>query len=434
MKEKKQNFNFPKYMYEHVDLAYIPSTAYVSLNQDGITKCKAFVTIGDSVEEGQLIASNRKASLNIHSPIPGTVVAFETRMMPNGKEEECIVISLRGSFSYTGKERRTRSWKYDTSSRLLSQIHQQGIVNTLDSHLGSLSHQINSLSANQKTLGVLLFDSDPSITVSTTSTHIFKREIFEGSKICARAMNADGIVFFISTSMINSFSESDIQEIINDIPHFFIPVNCNLYPSASPRELETLIVKHKSSMPAAIKANMKICIDTTTALSIYKGIVSEFPSTDTLVEINGEALHESHIYSTKIGTPIKRLLEECGGTEKLPAKVITNGLVKGIAISDLNIPVTKYLKSITLLSATSVPDQRQSPCIHCGKCRHTCPSGLLPDKLYGYYIHKFPIDNAVKLSAALCDDCALCNTSCPSRLPLFQTISLIKEEDNETEI
>ncbi len=434
MKEKKQDFNFPKYSYNHVDLAYIPSTAYVSLNQDGLTTCKSLVNIGDTVDEGQLIASDRRSQLTIHSPIPGTVVAIDNCMMPNGKEELCIIITLSGRFTFTGKENNSRSWKYDTSSRLVTQIQQQGIVNTLDSHLGSLANQIQNLSANQKTLGVLLFDSDPSTSVNTATTDFFKKEVFEGSKICARAMNADGIVFFTSMQSTSVIYDNEIKELLCDIPHHFISLNSNLYPSSSPRELETLLQKNKSLMPPTISGNMKICIDTTTALTVYKGIVCALPATDTLVEINGEALHECHIYSTKIGTPIKKLLEECGGTEKAPAKVITNGLVKGIAISDLNTPVTKYLKSISLLTASSVPDQKQTVCIHCGKCRHTCPSGLLPDRLYGHHTHKFPIEEEMLLSAQLCDDCALCNTTCPSRLPLFQTITLIKEESNAKKI
>ncbi len=433
MTEKNKNFYFPKYTYKKIDLAYVPSTAYISLSQDGITTCKPFVNVGDTVYEGQLIASSRQAGSNIHSPIPGIVNGFENCSMPNGSSEECIVIKMSGEFTHTGKETRLRSWKYDTSSRIVTQIKQQGVINTLDMQIGSLADQIESLRSTEKTLGVLLYDYDPSTTVCNTSVELYQKEVFEGCVITARAMNADGIVFFYNKDA-SSFFNDEIKEILEETPHCFIPVNCDLYPNASTRKLLNLLQKNRQSIPETISANMKICIDTTTALSTYYGIVYALPVTGTLVEINGPALHETRIYSVKIGTPIRKLLEDCGGTEKIPSKIVINGLLKGTAINDLNIPVTKYLKSITLLTSESVPDQEKSLCIHCGLCRKTCPAGLLPDTLYSHKVNNFTVHDEIRLSAILCDECALCNTTCPSRLPLFQTIAQIKEELHETKV
>ncbi len=434
MAEKNRNFYFPKYSYKKTNLAYLPSKAYISLSQDGTSTCKPFVSVGDSVHEGQLIATCRKSGSSIHSPIPGVVQSFEEMPMPNGTKSECIVIKLGGTFTYTGKETKLRSWKYDTSSRLVSQIKQQGVINTLDTQVGPLSEQMESLKSNEKTLGVLLFDYDPSTTVCKSSLDLYQKEIFEGCVISARAMNADGIVFFYSSETTDFLKNSELNDILNEIPHCFIPINSNLYPSASPRKLRSLLQKNRQNIPEKISTNMKICIDTTTALQVFYGISYSLPVTHTLVEVNGPSLHEARIYSAKVGTPIKKLLEDCGGSEKVPSKIVINGLMKGTAINDLNIPVTKYLKSITLLTADSVPDQKRSLCIHCGLCRRSCPINLLPDVLYTHHVNSFTVQEDIRLSALLCDECALCNTTCPSRLPLFQTIAKIKEDIHESKI
>ncbi len=136
MAEKNENFYFPKYTYNKISLAYLPTTAYVSLSQDGISICKAYVHEGDTVYEGQLIASNSKTGINIHSPIPGKVHAIEAYPMPNGENVECIVIKMGGNFTSTGKETKVRSWKYDTSSRIVSQFKQQGIIKKSDTKIG----------------------------------------------------------------------------------------------------------------------------------------------------------------------------------------------------------------------------------------------------------------------------------------------------------
>ncbi len=434
MVERNEDFYFPQYSYKQIESAYMPSMAYVSLIQDEQTLCTPIVGIGDIVQEGQIIATHKASGITIHSPIPGTVHSLEERTMPNGTNAECIVIQLQGSFTYTGKETKNRSWKYDTSSRIVSQIRQQGIINTVDTKGASLAEQIERLDINKKTLGVLLFDFDPSTSVSKTIIEMYEKEIFEGCSICARAMNADEIVFFCSNKAKNYTENPEIAEILEETKHFFIPVDSSLYPNASPIKLNAFMKKYKQANSLEIAANLGLCIDTTTALSIYRGIVFSLPVTHTYVEVNGPALHESKMFSVKIGTPIRQLLELTGGTEKIPSKIVTNGLLKGKAINDLSIPVTKYLKSISLLSSDTLPDQTQSLCIHCGLCRRSCPAGLLPDVLYSHNVNGFKIHDEIRMSAKFCDECALCNTTCPSRLPLFQTIAQIKEDENATKI
>ncbi len=434
MAEKNENFHFPTYTYKQIDSAYIPSKAYISLTQDGTTRCEPCVEIGTAVEEGQLIAIHKKESLYIHSPIPGDVIGIEEYPMPNGTVSECIIIQLHGTFTSTGKETKNRSVKYDTSSRLVTQIKEQGIINAIDTKIHSFASQIDSLPADQKTLGVLLYDCDPSTTVNETSLKMLRNEIFEGCVLAARAMNADGIVFFHSNKDKEYTEDTQIAEILAETPHVFISVDYKLYPNASPRKLSTLIQKHKHIFPEQISGKMQLYIDTTTAIATYYGVVYALPVTQTFVEVNGPALHESKMFKAKIGTPIKQLLQECGGTEKIPSKIVINGLIKGTAVKDLNIPVTKYLKSITLLSSDSIPDQEKSLCIHCGLCRSVCHACLHPDTLYSYFTNNFNIQEEIRLSAELCDECGLCNTTCPSRLPLFQTIAHIKEDNHETKI
>ncbi len=297
-----------------------------------------------------------------------------------------------------------------------------------------MAEQIEKLKSNEKTLGVLLFDNDPSTTVCKTSIELCAKEILEGCVITARAMNADGIVFFYDIKSQSFLKNVDALEALTDIQHCFIPVDSDFYPNASSSKLLSLLTKNRQLIPESISANMKICIDTTTALSTYNGIVYALPVTQTYVEVNGPALHEAKIFIAKIGTPIRKLLEDCGGTEKTPSKIVVNGLIKGTAISDLDIPVTKYLKSITLLTYDTVPDQEKFLCIHCGRCRKHCHVGLLPDMLYSFSVNNFDIQDEIRLSAKLCDECALCNTTCPSRLPLFQTIAKIKEDVHETKV
>lgn len=428
MSRKYKDFHFQKYDYTRVSSAYLPQKAYISLCQDGKTHCQPNVEIGEKVKEGQIIAFDSTTGTNIHSSITGIVESFEEFSMPNGKKSNCIVVKLQGSFTSTGKKKETQKWKYDTSSKILTQLKQRGVINTLDNNNYCLSNQIESISEENRALGVVLFDTDKSSTISKNAFKFYKELIFEGSSIIAHAMKAKSVFFYCDSNEEEFLKESTITEILEDIDYSFIQINSDKYPNATPFKLKTVLTKVKS--PETI-IEPRIDIDVTTALNAYQAIAIGLPITETLVELNGNNLHEHSLLVAKIGVPIKKLLEESGGCTKAPAKIIVNGLIKGTAIKDLNTPVTKYLKTISFITSRDLPDEKTMHCVNCDLCRSVCPVKIKPDVLYSYKKENLDISENILLSAKLCDECGLCNTTCPSRLPLYQTISEIKEAQNE---
>ena len=129
---------------------------------------------------------------------------------------------------------------------------------------------------------------------------------------------------------------------------------------------------------------------------------------------------------TKIGTPIYKLIEECGGFVENPGKIVINGTICGNAISDMSVPITKYVKSVTFLSEKVFTDRRIFPCIHCGNCYRICPVNIKPNLIYEAYMKNPTITPYIKEMATICTDCRLCNMNCPSRLPLYQTVEQVK--------
>ncbi|WP_039924959.1 hypothetical protein [Treponema sp. JC4] len=52
----------------------------------------------------------------------------------------------------------------------------------------------------------------------------------------------------------------------------------------------------------------------------------------------------------KIGTPLKDIISQIGGLAKNPKMVIINGRIRGTTASSLEVPVTRYVKSISIVS------------------------------------------------------------------------------------
>jgi electron transport complex protein RnfC len=133
----------------------------------------------------------------------------------------------------------------------------------------------------------------------------------------------------------------------------------------------------------------------------------------------------------RIGTTIRSLMEQCGGCDRALGKIIVNGVVTGDCVESLDTIITKDVKSVSFVPKSELSDQERNPCIRCGKCRSICPEGIFPDLIYRHCNGGKKIGREMLSTTALCSGCCLCNSVCPSRLPLCQTIDNLRNAENE---
>ena len=103
----------------------------------------------------------------------------------------------------------------------------------------------------------------------------------------------------------------------------------------------------------------------------------------------------------------------------------------GTSVKSLDIPITKYVKSVEFLSKKKNSDEQIYSCINCGNCRFACPVKLSPDILYNHTVNFKLLKDTYAASSLACIECGLCNTVCPARLPLCQTIKVLKNKLTE---
>ena len=147
-----------------------------------------------------------------------------------------------------------------------------------------------------------------------------------------------------------------------------------------------------------------------------------------MVHFTGNCIYSSCLLNVKLGMSIKDVVSQIGGFEKAPSLVVINGNQTGAAVSSLDVPITKYTKSVSFLSSKKETDSHVYSCINCGKCREVCPIKICPDVLYKHAKNGVEIDEIYLKTATVCNSCSLCNTVCPSRLPLGQMIATIKDK------
>lgn len=439
----KEISRFQDKKYNSHSIAFLPSLAVVSLTQDSKTHMESIVQKGDYVEEGQVIAKNsisneikdEKTNLPayIHSPVPGKVLDIYNVINPNGKKLPAVLIRMEGNFSFSGKKRDIINWTFSNSITRIKTLSQMGVINTFEKPI-SLAQQLDEIVKNKENksiaevppLVIRLFDTDPDTVIDKYITENFAKEVFEGAAILANTIDTKDVIFISEKNTWNLPEENEIKKYFGNIKVHSLETDIDVYPRGQYKYINQKVISFLKSK-GINNYKESFDIDSSTSLDVYNAIAKSYPAIDRFIQVEGDDIAMNGIFKIRIGTTFRNLFEECNGFIKEPAKIIINGLINGIAISDLDTPITRYVKSIFVLSSRSFPDQRQTACIRCGRCHNICPENLHPEKLYSNYYSDTPVQQYILDTINLCTECGLCNTICPSRIPLCQTIQLIKD-------
>lgn len=408
--------------------SFVPREAIIPLLQEKDTNTFCTVNQGDIIKEGQVLATSKELHGSIiHSSVPGYVSQIGYISDPDGKRVQAVKIKLQGEFSLYGKPRQKIDWQKFPQNTIRRIICDNGVVNTFG-RVVSLIHQIDRLpEKNRHTLVVRLFDLDPSYTTDQFIAEQYPEEIITGIKILATAMNAKRVLLIVPQNFTPSkplFPSENTEKILDgDLEYITIETDTSFYPVGGKKDIMSLVNKKNKDY----KINFKdLYVDSSTLYAVYEAVVYNQPVIDKFVHIAGHAVYGEGILKVRLGTPIRSLIAELGGFIKDGGKIIINGILMGHNITDYDTPITKGVKSVIIIPPKDVVSPRSLECIRCGMCRNVCPMGLAPDILYGHYAYKHEISRGHLNTLRNCSDCVLCNAVCPARLPLCQSIKLLR--------
>ena len=426
MTEFKGFFSLKKKAYKRAVNGYIPKSVIIPLRQDFKEDCKLLVNLGDSVEEGHLIARFDRDGKNpstVFSPVPGIVENIELSPSPDGFYSKAVRIRTFGKFKFLGKKKSEVDWKSLTSYSVKNSISEFSIMNTFNTSKPSLlSDEIDEfINLKQKIIVVRLFDDDVTRISDSLISEFFLKEVLEGAEILKKAANAERIVFALD----KKFAKKD--EIALDSDFKTVCFDSAVFPNGFEENLIFQIRKVLTDEKYQCVSKKDLFVDSSTLLELYRCIKFNMPVIDRYVHVSGSCIPVSGMIKVPLGTTIRFLAEQCGGFIKQPCAVIVNGLVSGFSSSSLDSPVTKYVKSVTFIPFVHKPLQKASECIRCGSCRRVCPLNLYPDILYRHVSGGAIAQIEYLKTAQFCSDCGLCNSYCPSRLPISQKIAEIKK-------
>ena len=331
--------------------SFISKEFIIPLEQEYATDYKNIVQKDDIVQEGQIIAistGNSKSkrtsdeSTFIHSPVPGKVMDILPVYTSSGKQKFAVKIKFGGEFSYLGKKITEKSIENLTSSQIIEQLIDKGVVNTYN--LKKIENPGLQIKNNSfKNLVVRFFDEDSFRFTDSLVAKLFTNEIIKGAQILAKAMNCYGILFVID----QSFEKKQELENLNISNLRVLQLKTKKYPCGTQKQIEQAFKKSglKKTSNLEITKN-DFFTDSSTLYEVYKAVICSVPSISHLVHFSGNCLYSSCLLDVKIGTTLNDIVKQIGGFVKEPSVIVINGLIYGNSVESLNVPVTKSVKSV----------------------------------------------------------------------------------------
>lgn len=411
-----------------IEVMPLPEIVTVLLSQHIGAPSSPLVAKGDRVLAGQLIASaSGFVSANIHSPVSGTVMAIDNVPDAGGTRRPAITIKVEGDEWAEGIDRSPELRKGCTlsSAQITEKIAAAGIVG-----MGGATFPTQvKLSVPQGKSAQYLIINGVECEPYLTSDHrvMLERgeELLEGVRILAKALGVKRSYIGIENNKRDA--QKHLEGLLSGCDDIqVVPLKVQ-YPQGGEKQLIDAVVRREvpsGGLPIDVGAVVQ---NVGTALAVYEAVQKNKPLVERVVTVTGKKLGKPSNLLARIGTPVRSLIEYCGGMPEDTGKIIGGGPMMGRAMANPDAPVTKGTSGILLMSGKESLRAAAAACIRCGKCAGVCPMGLQPAMLYKLARHNL-FDRMETFGAQDCIECGSCSFTCPASLPLLDYIRLGKGE------
>jgi electron transport complex protein RnfC len=405
--------------------AAVPPLAVIPMHQHMGAPAECLVQPEQTVGEGMLIGrATGPFSANVHSSIPGRVKELTEIYLPNGIRSKAAVIQFEGEFDRSGKTTATDEWENKSAEELLAAIREQGIVG-----LGGATFPTPIKFTVREGSAVEYFvmngvECEPFLTADHRLMLEKTQELLLGIAIVARILTPRQVLIGIEANKPDAIEAMEKAVAERGLDYGVMPLRVR-YPQGDEKQLLKALTGREvpsGGLPLDIGA---VVSNAGTVFAIYEAVVLHKPLVERVVTVSGAAIARPGNFKVRIGTPIRDLVEECGGFSQTPGKLIAGGPMMGFALADLDAPVTKGVSGVLALTAKEAAPRRETACISCGRCVEACPFGLSPTTLYKWIDHQ-QYAEAMAMGLMDCKECGCCGYVCPARIPLVQGMKLGK--------
>ena len=388
--------------------------------------CRPLVRKANMVQAGQKIGDcDAFVSAPVHSPITGKVLEIALRPHAVMGRSPAIVIeefSDNPTKRYYSKLDGGLDINKYSVERICEAVREAGIVGMGGAGFPTRVKIEPNPRLPKKTMIVNGCECEPYITCDFRIMLEWTDQIIAGIRLAQKASGCPEVFIGIEDNKPEAIEAMsavlDRAGAGRDIQ--VVPVKTK-YPQGGERQLIRSILKKNvptGGIPPMIGV---LVLNVATCAAIAEAVIADLPLTHRVVTVTGEAIARPGNYYCSIGTPVEKLIEFCGGVTQKSARVILGGPMMGIAIADLDTPITKTSGALTIITKEQMGRakfaRRQTACIRCGRCLQACPENLNPTKI-AHAVKNNLLDVAEKAYLNACIECGCCSYVCPANIEL----------------
>lgn len=394
----------------------------ILLSQHIGAPAEACVKKGDFVKKGQVIATPKGfVSVPIHASTSGEVIAVEPRLGTAGTKVPAVVIKADGQDTWdenlSGADPDTL-----TAQEIKDRIRDAGIVGmggaTFPTHV-KLSppedKKIDHLILN----GV---ECEPYLTADHRLMLEDPDNIIGGILILKKVLGVEKAIIGIEANKPDAIELMTKACAGRGIEVGALKVQ---YPQGAEKQLIYALTGREVPSGGLPMDCGCVVQNVGTAAAVNDAVRRGIPLIERIATVSGSAVNEPKNLRIKIGQPLGKLVEFCGGAKGELGKIIQGGPMMGMAAVSLDVPATRGTSGVLLFSEGQVLKEPEGPCVRCGNCVRACPAFILPTEI-AFKTKKGMIDEAEKLNAMDCIECGSCTYICPARIPLIQYLRQAK--------
>ncbi len=408
-----------------VEKAKEPAVVTIPLQQHIGAPCEPIVSVGDQVKVGQKIGETSAfVSAPVHSSVSGIVKQIARMLTPTG-EAVCIVIESDGLNTVHENVIPKGNISNLSGKEILGIIKEAGIVGMGGAAFPT--HVKLSPPPEKKIEEIVLngAECEPYLTADHRLMLENPDDIIYGLKAMMKVLNVTKAYIGIEDNKPDAIEI--MKKAVEKEAGIQIVGLHTKYPQGAEKQL--IYACTKREVPSGgLPMDVGVVVNNVgTAAAIATVIQTGMPLIERIATITGKGIKEPKNLLIKVGTSFKEIIEQCGGYNGKPGKVLMGGPMMGLAQYTDEIPAIKGTSGILVLTQEEARLPEPKPCIRCGKCVEICPAFIQPLYISAYALQNMH-ETAEKYNALDCIECGSCSFICPSKRPLLQSIRVSKRE------
>ena len=407
-------------------VAPLPKQAVFPLSQHIGAPAKPVVAKGDVVKVGTLLAeAGGFVSAPIYSSVSGKVAKIDSAFDASGYRKPAIIVSVEGDEWEESIDRSEDLVKVEdrpelTPESIVESIKKAGVTGMGGAGFPTFIKLCPPPGATAECVIINAVECEPYITSDYRLMMEHADEIIVGLQLLMKAAKVERGYIGIETNKPAAI-ELLTQKAAADPRIEVVPLK-QRYPQGGEKQLVDAVIRRQVPAPPAIPVNVGAIVQNVgTAFAVYQAVMKNKPLFERYTTVTGKKLSKPGNYLVRMGTPMRDLIEICGGMPDDDNKLLAGGPMMGRALTTDEAPVCKGTNSITILSGSDARRKPADPCIRCGKCVNVCPMGLEPYLLATLSAKKM-WERAEAEDVVSCIECGSCQFTCPSHRPILDNI------------